>query len=264
MIDVTKIEVLNMFNTETLLIRFAIEDTMEDINNYKFDVLRSNSPLTDYDIIEEDIKNFEYIDSNVNLYRSSLLYFYKIRTTNINSGEVATTDFYGQFTYREPDNIALTVMHQYDTYLDNVINNPSVHILQRKKFGTRCGCWDDIRMQRKKEFCEECYNTGYTGGYYSPVAVKINYLSTEAGMQQLIQQTDNGEQSNPIQAWIKNLPIVSIGDIIIDNINRRYEVINWQPTTKNGYLLRQVLTLSKLPASNIAYKIPLYTMQGEW
>lgn len=256
MIKVRELNILNNFSTSYLLIKFSIDSTDENIDDYRFDILKSKTVSEDFSVIAYDVKNFQKYDHEVNLLKQTNQFLYKIRVTNLITGQVEESEA-AKIQFREPDSTALSIMHQYNIYLKNIIKNPPIHIFQKKRFGQKCNCWDDIRKQRKREFCMECYNTGFIGGYYSGIKTEMSYLSTDSSLQQLISQSDIGEQASPIQIWIKNLPLVQPGDIIVDNLNRRYEVINWQPTVKNGYILRQILNLSKLPAADIAYKIPI-------
>lgn len=256
MIKVRELNILNNFSTSYLLIKFSIDSTDENIDDYRFDVLKSKTVSEEFRITECDVKTFQYYDHDVNLLKQTNQFLYKIRVTNLITGQSVDSEI-ARIEFREPDNTALAVMHQYNTYLKHVIRNPLIYIYQKKRFGQKCSCWDDIRKQRKKDVCTECYNTSFVGGYYEGIKTEMSYLSTDSSLQQLISQTDVGEQASPIQIWIKNLPLVQPGDIIVDNLNRRYEVINWQPTVKNGYILRQILNLTKLPSSDIAYKIPI-------
>ncbi len=259
MITIKSINVINNLSLDYLIVKFTCDDTTENLADYVFDIYRSQSPEGPFEIVAQDLSSFEYIDNTVNLYKTSVKYYYKVKVKNIVTLEEQFSDIIGQLLSHNPDNIANTVIHEYNVYLDNVVDNPEYIVLIKKRFGQKCNvCWDDVRMQPRTTDCLSCYGTGYTGGYLDPIRIKGSNISGEAGMQISVDTSDVGESKQPIQIWIKNYPIVQPGDIIIDNMNRRYEINQWKPTVKNGYILRQILTMYELPPSNVAYKIPIY------
>jgi hypothetical protein len=65
MISINKIEVLDLFSTKFLQIRFTVNDTNEDLTIYKFNIYKSNSPTDGFSLIVPDIKNFSYFDYDV-------------------------------------------------------------------------------------------------------------------------------------------------------------------------------------------------------
>jgi len=258
MIEISRINVVNNLSLDYLLIQIICKPTSEDLTDYVFDIYRNTSLDGEYELIASDIDSFQYADRDVNLYKQSIKYYYKVKVKNIKTLEEEFSTEIGELSNHIPDNIANSVAIQYDIYLDRVVSNPKVYLLSRKRFGQKCAfCYDEIRMQAKNDNCPHCYTTGYMGGYHKPIKIPICYMSNKEGLQQLLDISNVGEVSNPIQAWVKNYPIVQPGDIIVDDYNRRFEVINWQPTTKNNFILRQVLTLQKLPHSNIIYKFPI-------
>jgi hypothetical protein len=258
MITIKQINVINALSLDYLLVQFRVEDTVEDLSNYKFDILRSTSPSSGYEVIVSDLDKFEYIDTGVNLYKPSIRYYYKIKVKDLKEGREQLSDIFGEMRSCSPDNYAMAIITNYDIFLKNVAGNPPIKILIKKKFGQHCtNCWDDIRMQPRIDNCNVCFGTGYTGGYFDPIEVNYSSMTGEAGMEQILDLSDDGEGEQPIQIWILNYPIVSPGDIIVDRYNRRYNIQAVKPTSKNQYILRQVLTIYRLPASHIVYKFPV-------
>jgi hypothetical protein len=87
MLKLKDIDVLTDFKEDYLLVKFDFEPTRQAISNYSFNIYRSNLPDSDYELIEENINPFEYIDYTVNLSKSSAVYFYKIEIINKLTGE---------------------------------------------------------------------------------------------------------------------------------------------------------------------------------
>jgi len=75
MVQIKKINIINTLSLDFLLIQFEIEDTEEDLNNYEFDIYRSNSPEGDFELISSNVESFEYKDYTVNLYKKSISYY---------------------------------------------------------------------------------------------------------------------------------------------------------------------------------------------
>ena len=82
--------------------------------------------------------------------------------------------------------------------------------------------------------------TGYNGGYHRPYEVKFNYTTPVriSSENPRLEGTENSE--NSINVWIESYPLVYEGDIFINE--------------NNEYILRQDLTLTKLPRSDVVYK----------
>ena len=257
MITVLEINVLNEFSLNYLLIKFSTNDTGEDMDNYAFNAYRSTSPYSGFELIKEDILGFEFLDYDVNLRNPSVKYYYKIGIQDKETLKEEMSEITGELIYNKPDNIALATIYNNNVYL-RVVNNPDILLLPRKRFGQKCtNCWDDIRKQAKLDDCPDCFGVGYTGGYFSPTPIKISFLNSPYSHQENIDISDVGNLDSPIQVWTGNYPKIFSGDVLADHLNQRFSISHVQKSSKNGYVLRQTLTIKKLPTSHPVYNFQI-------
>jgi len=255
MIQLKVLTVSDQFGFDFLNIAFSLADTSEDITEYQFDLLKSCNDSEAFVTISQDIKDFNFIDSDVNLYNIDIKYYYKIKITNKITQEELFSDV-SEFTTNEPDAYASELIYMYNTYLETAINNDPVRLLKKKRSGTICSCFDDVRGRAKTANCEICYGTKYVGGYYSSKEIRVSYFNSPNVIQKF-DVANVADDNSPIQVWASNYPLIQNDDIIVDKNNTRYIVSSYQPTYKNFYLLKQVFQMQRLPRSNVAYKIPI-------
>ncbi len=258
MVIIRKIEVLNSFNNFSL-IRWYINDTQEDLDNYVFSVYKSLSPDSEFEKInEEDIRDFEYQYFIPTYLNSSVHWYFKVEAKNLLTNETKMSDVFGSAYFVEPDCVADSIIYQFEYFLEYILNRPPIKLLIRRRTGTRCNvCWDDEAKEVTRSQCTTCYNTSYTGGYMPPRDLRISF--TEPGF---IEKVDLGDikdvQQNVTTAWASTYPLILPKDIIVDEFNRRFIVIQAQPTTKDGRIyLRQVLQLQLIPPTDVIYKFPI-------
>lgn len=255
MIQVTHIDVVHGLSREYLLVQFRIADTTQ-LSGYSFNLYRSNSPEAEFSLIRRDVQNFSHKDYGVNLQNTSVRYYYKVGIVD-SAGVESVATIVGH-AFAEPlDDLAFAILDQHNTFLE-VVGNQKIHVFLKRRFGQRCIlCWDDIRSQSKSESCTACFGTGYDGGYYPPIEVACNYTGARDGSQQHIDAADVGEIGGQLQLWIPNYPLVSPSDVLADIRGGRFVIVNVQPTYKGWVVLRQVLSVQKLPATHILYKLPM-------
>ena len=255
MLIIKEIDIVNTYSFDYWTISWTIQETGENVDNFTFDIYRANSTEGPWVRIASGLTDFSYQDTSIKFFKPSEVYFYKVEVQDIYSQERVLYDVIGRAIYRAPDNIALAVFHDETIYLERVVNNPEIYVLVKKRSGTRCtNCWDSVRRQPTKTKCNVCYGTGYEGGFYDPVPVKYCLLSGRSTLESYAEMADvSDEKFSPTQLWIQNSPIMHSGDLIIDSLNNRYEINQVIPTTKNWYVLRQILTVNLLPQSHILY-----------
>lgn len=255
MIQFKELKASNRLSIDFINVQFSIEDTVEDLTNYRFDLLRSNSQSGPFEIVMTSIQGFECNDYSVNLLNPEIKYFYKVRAFDFKNDEELMSDIFSTPSATN-DNYSYYLDNIYNQYLD-IINNSEVYLLKRMRTGELCECYDDIRGSRKSDKCTSCFGTGYKGGFYQPIKMKVNYFNTASKSEEMI-SAGSFENQTPVQFWTINYPIIQENDIIVDTLTgQRSTVMNWQPSYKNGYLIRQTVQVTKIPESSIFYKIPL-------
>lgn len=236
-------------------ITFSIEDTREDLSDYQFDLLRSNCESDDFYVVYSNIQDFECNDYAVNLLNPESRYLYKIRATHIPTEfSIESNDF--SYPEVDPDRYAFYLSEIYSMYLE-AIGNQKMYLLKRKRTGDRCECYDDVRGARLSDKCPICFGTGYAGGFYKPIEIMVNFLST-AGKQEEVGLNGTFEATEPIQLWTQNYPLLQENDILVDSVTgERFTISHWRPSYKNGFLLRQTVQAEGIPESSRLYKVPV-------
>ena len=262
MIEFKKLNIASEYSIDFLVVEFEIEPTEEDMADYNFSIWRSNDIDSDFQRLCDNVTDFEYVDTSVNLKNNNVLYCYKVLATNIHTGETRESEvfhyrggnedpFFGhEFTY--------WAQWTYDWYLDTVINNDRYYLLRKKRTGSICSCVDNIRRTTRDNNCMRCYGVGFTGGYYNPVELKINFYSTRTSAESF-QPSHITNKEEAIQAWTKSYPRLQVGDIILgsDPNGKRFRVMSVQTSKRKEYSMRQVFQMQEIPESDIAYRIPV-------
>lgn len=252
MIDVKNIDISDKFGLEYLYITFSINDTTDPIEKYIFNLYRSNNQSAAFSMIASDLPEFKHKDYAVNLYNPMINYYYKVE---IIDKETKESSFSPEFQFKKgvPDKFALAILDIESKYLNYVIDNDEMILLQKKRTGQICDCYDDVRKTSNNSHCEKCFGTGYVGGYYSPQRIKVNFYNAPS-KQFKYSPTENVQDLSTIQLWTPNFPLIENEDILIDKNNVRYIVISNNPTIKNYYIIRQILAMQMIPKYNVIYE----------
>lgn len=254
MLTLKRLDIFNNFSS-FFLVRWTLNDTTEDLSDYTFSILSSLSPNDGFAVLAADITDLEHQVANANMFDSSVHVYFKIKIKNIVTSEEVTDPIMSSLIMTPRDNIADAIIYQERYLLENILGRAKAKLLIRKRCGTRCTvCWDADTREITKSNCTSCYSTGYAGGYMNPVDVPISF--TEPGY---INKFDIGDirdiQQNVTQAWASNYPLILPQDVIVDSTNRRFRVVQSQPTTKDGNIyLRQILQLQLIPPTDVIYK----------
>ena len=261
MIKITKITVAANFNS-FLLIQWETDAiSEEELVDYRFSVHMSQSPQDDFLKInsdEDNIITLEYIyEIPYGINFGTPLYF-RVGITNTLTQEYVLSNIFSSLYLTPTDVVAEAIIYQYNYFLENILERPPMKLLIKKKFGPRCpSCWDEYSQEITRSSCPDCYDTGYQYGYAPPVNIRVSI--SEPGFVEKLDIGSIVESQNAIvSAWTSNYPLVYPRDIIVDEFNRRFVVLQSQPTTKDGRIyLRQLLQLQLIPPTDIIYTISL-------
>lgn len=121
---------------------------------------------------------------------------------------------------------------------------------RKKVFGTRCPrCWDKETEKVMDDHCEVCYGTSFEGGYYSPIAIYIQYDPTQANKRK--SYVGDIEPTN-LGAWTISMPEIVSDDIIIRSKDWNvYRVIDSNPTELQTRTVRQIMSITQLSRQDI-------------
>lgn len=258
MINISRIYLHHNYNA-AVLIRWDVADTAEELSNFVFNVYTSLSPDKEFTQVNDaPIEELEYLYEEGPRLDSSVKLYFKVEACDLTTGETSLSDATGAVYLTPTDEIAETIIYQYNIFLQHVLGRPPVKLLIKRRSGTRCpACWDVELGEVTKSSCSNCYSVGYANGYMPPKDIYISF--TEPGFATKFDIGDVRDvQQGVTQAWCLNYPLVLPGDVIVDEFNRRFRIIQVQPTTRSGQIyLRQMLQLQLIPPTDVIYNLEI-------
>lgn len=256
MIKVKDILLSSEYSVDFIYAEIVLEDTFENLSDYAFYLLKANSINGPYVVISSDMPDFSFRDYDVNLSNSHIKYYYKVRAINSSSGEEYLSEPY-MLDVGPTDDITFYISSVYDTYLDVVVGNEPMKVMNRMHTGQLCDqCYDDVRGRSQDSSCPLCHGAGYVGGYYPPKDIMVSYAGPETEEQEA---TPSGiaDKKSPNSLWAPAFPPVRNEDILVDSNNLRYVVAGVQISKKKFRPIRQLLRVVPIPKSSPVYQIPV-------
>jgi hypothetical protein len=224
----------------------------EMILAYTFQVLRSESPAGPWDPLTVPFKDQYYFrDASPALLHKWRTLYYLLRVTDLRTNEVK--DFGPTAQLPEPDLIALEIMRQEDMLFREWIGR-KCWLFPIKTFGPRCICYDRVKGKRTRSNCVTCYDTGYLGGYMSPIECYVQVDPSANATQETPLGT---QQTNNVSARLTAFPPVKPNDMLVESENRRWKAVTVASTARLRAVVHQELTLHEIPRGDVEYKIPI-------
>lgn len=231
---------------------WRVAETQEDVLDYTFQVLRSESPGGPFEPLSKEFKDrYFFIDNTVQNFHRWRTYFYVIKVKNIPTGEEVTTDAVA----KEPDPDLITKeLRSHLQLLYREFAGRRSWLVPIRTSGQRCECWNKILSKQSRSGCISCFDTGFARGYLSPIEIwgqidpsVKSEQNTNVGAQQ---------QSNTTSRW-GHYPPLKPNDIIIEPENRRWRVVAVSQTEHNRARILQEAQLHEIPPGDIEFGIPL-------
>lgn len=242
---------VDFYNIKYLTVSWRIKPTTEDISLYTFSVRRSLSPEGPFNEIKSLSEQFVYHDPDVNLEHKYREFYYKIRVyetadpTNYSESEVA-------YLPEKPDPVAAEVIRRNNLLLENFVG-VDCYIYVIKTYGQLCAnCYDYVKHRRRISDCPVCFHTSFVGGYFGPIIRKVNFNPSH----KMIQQAGFEMMPDNIAGWMSNYPPLKPKDVIIENGNKRWRVVEQSQTEKKRIPVHQMLQLTQINRSDIEYQLP--------
>lgn len=233
-------------------ISWRIADTTEDILDYTFEIIRSESPSGPFDTICTPFKDqYVFVDNIIQVAHRWRMYFYAIKITNILTGDTDTTDAVAKEP--DPDLIALE-LRRHMQLLFREFAGRRTWILPVRTFGQRCECWNKILQKRMRSGCITCFDTGFVRGYLSPIEI-FGQIDPSPKAEQ---NTNVGamHQSNTTGRF-GAFPPLKPDDLVIEPENRRWRIISVSQTEQVRARVHQEVQLHEIPPKDIEFSIPL-------
>jgi Chitobiase/beta-hexosaminidase C-terminal domain len=123
----------------------------------------------------------------------------------------------------------------------------------RKTAGIRCECYlRNIETHKQAKIpCDDCYGTGYIGGYEGPYEIRIAPFQTD----QKVMMTDRGMKFENIEeTWTTVSPVLSQRDFILRRNGQIYAVGPIRTPDVKGVPTQQHFSVQSIDTTDIRYK----------
>ena len=249
---ITKVEPISL---KAIKISWEFPVTLEDIGEYEFKLISSESPDEDNpgNLLHTFNHEKEYVfDCSVKKVWKDI--YFRIIAFNKGTGEKACTDWVKMED--APDLEALEIVRRNNILLTNRrhgIGLP-IAVFKLKTVGPHCpDCWDFNKQKIRSSNCNSCYKTGIQGGYYAPILTWANLTPPVKQLQ--IPQWGEME-ANEIRIFMNNWPSVNPKDLVyIPSKQSFYTVEQVETSCRRGFVLHQLVALSGCEKSSVVYKL---------
>lgn len=233
-------------------VTWKIENTSEDVFDYTFQLLRSESPSGPFDELTAPFEDrYIFIDNVIQVANRWRKYYYLLRITK--KSDDSTKDFGPVAKEPEADLIALE-LRRHMLLLFREFAGRRCWVLPSRTFGQRCECWNPTTQKVTRSGCVTCFNTGFVRGYMSPIETWVQMdpspkanQHTNVGQQQQVNTT----------ARCSYYPQLKPNDLLIEGENRRWKVVLVSGTEQGRAVVHQEVQLHEVPPKDIEFKVPL-------
>lgn len=233
-------------------VTWAISNTSEDVLDYTFQLLRSESPEGPFDTLTVPFDDrYIFIDSALQTADRWRKYYYKLRITRKVDG--SQKDFGPVSREADPD-LVTQELRRHMVLLFREFAGRRCWVLPVRTFGQRCECWSESLQKRTRSGCQLCFDTSWVRGYMSPIetwlqidpSAKSNQNTNVSKLQQVNTTSRFGYY-----------PLVKPGDLIVEGENRRWKVVTVTATEKGRAPIHQEAQLHEVPLRDIEFKVPI-------
>lgn len=242
------------FSIEYYDVFWEIAPTTEDIEQYQFFVERSEAEAGPWDVIAGPlVDQYSIRDNSVHsITTNARTMYYRIRCVHVPTGQhiySTTVDRKGS------PNILATEMIRLERVLFEEFSGVRCWLFPRRSFGQRCpSCYDPILGKTTDARCTTCWGTGFSGGYHYPTAL-WGQIDAVPESEQVSMEDHRRVQMAQMRCGPS--PGIKPLDLIVDNQNRRYRVVESGGTSFSGVTVRAELKMVLIQRGSIEDKIPL-------
>lgn len=233
-------------------VSWELKETSEDVLDYSFQVLRSESPSGPFDLLTEQMEDrYVFIDTVIQIANRWRQYYYLIRVTQKSTGDYL--DFGPASKEPDPDIIAMEI-RRHILLLFREFAGRRLWVLPIRTFGQRCECWNKITNSARRSGCPLCFDTRWVRGYMSPIET-WGQIDPSADTEQVT--TVGKQQQVNTTARFGYYPSLKPKDVIVEGENRRWRVVSISQTEKARAGIHQEVQIHEIPTTDIEFKIPL-------
>lgn len=238
---------------------WEFEPTSEDtsnltINIYSSEFQGSDGDLVDFSIIDSGIpiSGTPYIDNTVAGLRDPLRYWsYKLTLKNsLTNDETLLTQKAVFIKSKSPSYITKDILRKKELSLTKKIGR-EFYLMKKKTWGTRCpDSWDSTLFRDINPNCPTCFGTGWVEGYFTP----IRFLGSVNASPKYNQIQMFGEwRPSDKMLYTLDYPVLTPRDIIIDDTNLRWIVIQVRTIEHLGFIVEQQAQLGLIQPDDFIY-----------
>ena len=255
MLRVVNIRVLSL-DSDYLDVLWEVEDTSEDIQDFQFEVLRSEGPGGPWDPVTPKFQDvYLYRDAEAPRLRSDHLLYYKIRVTQVSSGDtrVYPETANGVAQIAETDLEGAEIANRFKLLLQEYTGRV-VWVFPIRTFGQRCDCFDPNTDRKSRSQCLTCFDTGYVGGFHAPIQTRAQF--NPHGIKKRPGTIADYDPTNT-SARFSNYPLLKPRDIVVEAENKRWRVSTVRSTERLRAPIHQEVFLHLVPPTDIEYRLPV-------
>jgi hypothetical protein len=253
MLEVCKFQVRSL-DVSFLELSWQILNTSEDVLDYTFQMLRSESEFGPWDILSPPFSDrYVYFDRTANVLNKQRNWYYRIHIVNKVTGE---EDYSDTVTHQAPSDLITLEVRRHMMILFHEFAGRRCWLLPRRTFGQRCkSCWNAALATSTRSRCIDCFDTGFARGYLAPIEV---WAQIDPGGNQVLQRTNVGAlQPLNTTARFAGPDGVKPTDMLIEAENKRWRVIFVNEMEHGRATIHHELQLHEIPKSDIEYAVPL-------
>lgn len=140
-------------------------------------------------------------------------------------------------------------------------NGQDVWLFKRRKEGTKCPHWQEdaqdcpYPLGKKENLQDACYGTGFVGGYYEPVRIKMRLVSAQS---RVTLEKEGMRIDNSPKAWTIWTPRLANFDFFVTSDGSRYEIksVN-RYNARGGLITHQDCEIIRKWETDLIYKVPV-------
>lgn len=251
MIQVSKLYARS-FDLDHTNVFWEVENFNGNPRQFEFTILRSESSFGPWEQLAPPFFD-AYWFRDVTALKSHKWrkFYYLLRVRDIVLNE--TSDFGPTSQDGEPDLIAMEILRQEDVLFREHIGR-LCWLFPVRTFGAYCVCYDRTSNRRTKSNCLNCYDTGFLGGYLSPIAC---YVQFDPSGNQPIPTPLREKQENKTTARLISFPQIKPKDILVEAENARWRIESVTSTQRLRTTVHQELVLRGIDIGDVEYKLPI-------
>jgi hypothetical protein len=256
---------VSTYDGQSYNISWEFEPDSDIVANYTVNIYRSESPtvgIDEYDIVVSGISAnlYSYVDTSV----SQLLdfgrpWFYKLAVTDELTAEVSYQPEPAAYLKNEVVNRVFReiVRRKNINLLNPRFSGRDFKIFKRRSWGTHCSvCWDASLQRSTDSSCTTCFGTGWINGYYNPVSIRGMKNSSPKLNQ--INMFGEWKPSDSV-LYMLGYPPLKSRDIIADDNNHLWTVVQIRTTEHLGYIIEQQAQIASIAQDDFLYRYLLTT-----